>query len=123
MAAVKAGICPSVNPVNDAAEPLNNVAETVPLTSNFVAGFFPIPKLLLLISHTKFVVCVIGFVPFPIKSCPSAKVDKPVPPRATGNVPSVTLLAFKLVKPAPDPENKLAVTEPSNVVAIALLYA
>jgi hypothetical protein len=48
------GICPSVNPVKLAPEPLNNVAETVPLTSSFVAGFLPIPKLLLGMSHIKF---------------------------------------------------------------------
>ena len=64
------GICPSVNPVKLAPEPLNNVAETVPLTSSFVAGFLPIPKLLLGMSHIKFDVCTIGSVLLPIKSCP-----------------------------------------------------
>jgi hypothetical protein len=76
---VKTGICPSVNPVHDTPEPLNIVAVMVPLTSNFCSGFFPIPKLLLVMSHIKLADCVIGFVSFPIKSCPSPKVDKPVP--------------------------------------------
>jgi len=30
-------------------------------------------------------------------------VDKPVPPRATANVPSLILLAFKFVNCAPEP--------------------
>ena len=54
LAVVKTGICPSVNPVKLAPEPLNNVAAMVPLTSNFCAGFLPIPKLLLGMSHIKF---------------------------------------------------------------------
>jgi hypothetical protein len=118
LAAVKTGICPSVNPVNDAPEPLNNVAAMVPLTSNFCAGFLPIPKLLLFISHIKFADCVIGFVSFPIKSCPSAKVDKPVPPRATANVPALILLAFKFVNCAPEPLNKLAVIVPLAFMSV-----
>jgi hypothetical protein len=46
----------------------------------------------------------------------------PVPPTFTLKTPPEMFDAFKFVKPAPEPLNKLAVTEPLNVVAIALLY-
>ncbi len=112
------GICPSVNPVKLAPEPLNNVEETVPLTSSFDSGFFPIPKLLFDMSHIKFDVCTIGFVLLPIKSFPYAKLDTPVPPWLTVNVPSLTLLALMFVKVAPEPPNKLAVTVPLEVILV-----
>ncbi len=57
----------------------------------------------MVISHIKLDDCVIGFVSFPIKNRPSAKVDKPVPPRLTGNVPTLILLAFKFVIYVPEP--------------------
>ena len=118
MVAVKTGICPSVNPVKLAPEPLNNVEETVPLTSSFVTGFFPIPKLLFDMSHIKFDVCTIGFVLLPIKTCPYAKVDKPVPPRLTVNVPLLIFSALMFVKLSPEPLNKLAVTVPLAVISV-----
>ena len=43
----------------------------------------PIPNLLLVLSHRKLEVCKTLDVPFPINSCPDAKVPTPVPPLST----------------------------------------
>ena len=53
--------------------------------------------------QVKPLVCVKGFKPFPINNYPDDEVFEPVPPHTTGNVPSVILLAFKVVNPEPLP--------------------
>ena len=41
-----------------------------------------------------------------------------IPPRATANVPSLTLETFKFVKPAPEPLNKLEVIVPLAFIVV-----
>ena len=45
-------------------------------------------------------------------------MDKPVPPILTFKVPPLILLAFKFVKPAPEPLNKLEVIVPLAFIEV-----
>jgi hypothetical protein len=91
-------------------------------------------------SHVNKEVVNIDDVLLPIKILFNGKVLAPVPPRATVNVPDEILEELRLLKLAPDPENKLEVIVPVAFmfvvcippsafiiplkdVAIALLYA
>ena len=70
------------------------------------------------VSYTKLAVVVIGFVSFPINNLFAPKVFTPVPPILTFNVPPLILLAFKFVKPAPEPLNKLEVIVPLAFIVV-----
>ena len=61
-------------------------------------------------------------LPLPISKVPLAAASPftPVPPRATGTMPVLRLLALRSVKPAPLPAKVLAVTVPLNVAAVPL---
>jgi hypothetical protein len=81
-----------------------------------LAAIFEVVKILFVLSHVKFPDCVIAEVP-PINILLSINEPTPVPPLVTANVPPVTFEAFKFVKPAPDPLNKLAV-----IVQVAFIF-
>jgi len=71
--------------------------------------------------HVKFAFSVIAFVPFPINKRPPVKLFAPVPPLVTANVPSLILVAFILLKPAPEPLNKFEVIVPVAVMFVVLI--
>ena len=74
----------SFNQLYDILVPVPKNCEFVnilPETSKVVDGFiFPIPSLLLILSQTKLLFCIIGSVLFPTNICPLVKLVVPVPP-------------------------------------------
>ena len=69
-------------------------------------------------SHLNNGVEKIGSVPLPNKTSKSGKVDEPVPPRATDNVPVETLDALRLVNRAPEPLKLLAEISPVAIIKV-----